>query len=104
MDWQVETVDVLLTVKRDTKPALRCLRKAIRSNGKPRLINIDLSGANNAAIRQFNFEEYIRIKIRQTLAGIELIRMIRKGQMRNQARMPKTVAELCYGLAGQGNK
>jgi transposase-like protein len=35
-----------------------------------------------------------------TLAGIELIRMLRKGQMRNQAGMSKTPAELFYALAG----
>ena len=33
-----------------------------------------------------------------TLAGIDLIRMLRKGQMRCQAGMSKTPAELFYGL------
>ncbi len=36
----------------------------------------------------------------RTLQGIELIRMLRKGQMKNQARSPKTPAELFYALAG----
>ena len=35
-----------------------------------------------------------------TLAGIELIRLLRKGQMRCQAGRSKTPAELFYGLAG----
>ncbi|MFK7893053.1 MAG: DDE-type integrase/transposase/recombinase, partial [Granulosicoccus sp.] len=35
-----------------------------------------------------------------TLTGIELIRMIKKGQLRCQAKMSKTPAELFYGLAG----
>lgn len=35
-----------------------------------------------------------------TLAGIELIRMLRKGQMRCQAGMSKTPAEFFYELAG----
>ncbi|MFT6875885.1 MAG: putative transposase [Granulosicoccus sp.] len=35
----------------------------------------------------------------RTLAGIELIRMLRKGQMRYQAGMSKTPAELFYALA-----
>jgi len=133
VDRNGETIDFLLTAKRDTKAALRYLRKAIGSNGKPSLINIDQSGANNAAIKQFNTEESTRIKIRQckylnniveqdhrlikritkpmlgfksflcaqaTLAGIELIRMIKKGQWRCQASMSKTPAELFYGLAG----
>ena len=128
-----ETIDVLLTAKRDTKAALRYLRKAIGSNGKPSLINIDQSGANTAAIKRYNAKESTRIKIRQckylnniveqdhrlikritkpmlgfknfpcaqaTLAGIELIRMIKKGQLRCQAKMSKTPAELFYGLAG----
>ena len=96
------------------------------------MINIDQSGANNAAIKQYNAEESTRIKIRQckylnniveqdhrlikriikpmlgfkefcyaqvTLAGIELIRMLRKEQMRCQAGMSKTPAELFYGLS-----
>ena len=133
MDKYGETIDFLLTAKRDTKAALRYLRKAIGSNGKPSLINIDQSGANTAAIKRYNAEESTRIKIRQckylnniveqdhrlikritkpmlgfknflcaqaTLAGIELIRMIKKGQLRCQAKMSKTPAELFYGLAG----
>ena len=35
----------------------------------------------------------------RTLAGIELIRMLKKGQMRNQAGISKTPAELFYALA-----
>jgi putative transposase len=96
------------------------------------LINIDKSGANTAAIGQYNKEESTRIRIRQckylnniveqdhrlikritkpilgfmnfycaqrTLAGIELIRMLRKGQLRCQACMSKTLADLFYALA-----
>jgi len=36
----------------------------------------------------------------RTLAGIEQVRMLKKGQPRNQAGMSKTPAELFYGLAG----
>lgn len=59
------TIDFLLTAKRDTKAARRFLNKAIGSNGKPRLINIDKSGANTAAIKQYNRDENKLIKIRQ---------------------------------------
>ncbi|MFK8079272.1 MAG: IS6 family transposase [Granulosicoccus sp.] len=133
VDKYGETIDFLLTAKRDTKAALRFLRKAIGSNGKPSLINIDKSGANTSAIKRYNAEESKRIKIRQckylnnivepdhrlikritkpmlgfknflcaqaTLAGIELIRMIKKRLFRRQVKMSKTPAELFYGLAG----
>jgi len=33
------------------------LNKAIGSNGKPSLINIDKSGANTAGIKQYNRDE-----------------------------------------------
>ncbi|NIB40335.1 IS6 family transposase [Pseudomaricurvus alkylphenolicus] len=132
VDRDGETVDFLLTSKRDKKSALRFLSKAIGNNGRPSLINIDKSGANTAAIRQYNHDTGKRIKTRQckylnnvveqdhrlvkritkpmlgfknffsaqrTLAGIELIRMIRKCQMRKQAGVSKTPAQLFYGLA-----
>jgi len=65
VDKQGNTVDFLLTSKRDKKAARRFLNKAIGFNGKPSLINIDKSGANTAAIRQFNTDENKRVKIRQ---------------------------------------
>jgi len=132
IDRDGETVDLLLTAKRDKKAALRFLTKAIGYNGKPNLINIDKSGANIAAIKQYNLDAGSRIKIRQckylnnvveqdhrlikritkpmlgfknffcaqrALAGIELVRMIKKCQVRNQAGTSKTPAELFYGLA-----
>ena len=51
VDRHGDTIEFLLTAKRDMKAALRYLRKAIGTNGKPSLINIDRSGANNAAIK-----------------------------------------------------
>ena len=65
VDKQGNTVDFLLTAKRDKKAAQRFLNKAIGSNGKPSLINIDKSGANTAAIKQYNRDENRRVKIRQ---------------------------------------
>ncbi len=64
-DRYAETIDFLLTAKRDTKAALRYLKKAIGSCGKPSLINIDQSGANNAAIKQYHTDDSTRIKILQ---------------------------------------
>ena len=49
-----DTIDFLLTAKRDTKAALRFLRQAIRNNGTPAKINIDKSGAKTAAIGAYN--------------------------------------------------
>jgi transposase-like protein len=132
VDRNGDTVDFLLTARRDKKAAMRYLKKAIGSSGKPRLINIDKSGANTAAIKQYNADESRRIKIRRckylnniveqdhrlikrivkpmlgfknfhcaqrALSGIELVRMLKKGQMRNQAGVPNTPAELFYALA-----
>jgi len=65
VDKQGNTVDFLLTAKRNKQVALRFLHKSIGSNGKPSLINIDKSGANNSSIKKFNRDESKRIKIRQ---------------------------------------
>jgi putative transposase len=116
VDKRGDTIDFLLAAKRDTKAARRFLTKAIGANEKPSLINIDKSGANTAAIKQYNRDENKRIKIRQckylnniveqdhrfikrrirpmlgfksfwsaraTLAGIEVWRMLKKGQYKS---------------------
>ena len=67
-DKQGNTVDFLLTAKRDKKAARRFLNKAIGRNGKPGLINIDKSGANTAAIQGYNDDHNKRIKFRQCRA------------------------------------
>ena len=132
VDKQGGTIDFLLTAKRDKKAALRFLTKAINRNDKPGLINIDKSGANAAAIHDYNHDHCKRIKIRQckylnniieqdhrrikrkcrpmlgfksfqaaqkTLAGIELMNMIKKGQMRTTRGDRLTPAEQFYALA-----
>jgi putative transposase len=133
VDKQGNTIDFLLTAKRDKNAARRFLNKAIGSNGKPSLISIDKSGANTAAIIQFNTDENRRVKIRQckysnniveqvvrhsdhrfiqrrtrpmlgfksfwsaraTLAGIELWRILKKGQ--NKSSLPASAQ--FYALA-----
>jgi putative transposase len=65
VDKAGNTIDFLLTAKRDKKAALRFLSKAIGRNAKPGLINIDNSSANTAAIKQYNQDNNKRIKIRQ---------------------------------------
>ena len=54
VDKQGNTVDFLLTKRRMKGSAQKFLHKAIGNNGKPRLINIDKSGANTQAIRIVN--------------------------------------------------
>ena len=110
------TVDFLLTKRRMLGSAQLFLRKAIRNNGKPRVVNIDKSGANKSGIRTINRDLLTvrKIRIRQckylnniveqdhrnikrrisidtgfkefesakrTLAGIEVVNIIRKGQI-----------------------
>ena len=65
VDKQGETIDFLLTERRDKKAAKRFLVKMVSRNGKPSLIDIDKSGANKAAILDYNAENNTRIKIRQ---------------------------------------
>jgi len=133
VDKYGETIDFLLTAKRDKKAALRFFSKAVGRNGKPSLVNIDKSGANKSGIQFFKKAHGQRIKIRQckylnniieqdhrfikritnpmlgfknfhaaqkTLAGIELIRMLSKGQQRYTSNSYSTPIEEYYALAG----
>lgn len=65
VDKEGNTVDYLLTAKRDRKAANRFLRRAVGSNVEPMKINIDKSGANAAGIHEYNDDEGIDIEIRQ---------------------------------------
>ena len=137
VDKEGNTIDFLLTAKRDTKASLRFFNKAIGRNGKPGLINIDKSGANKAGVNQFNSDSNRRVKIRQykylnniveqvvrqsdhrrvkritrpmlgfksfhsaqnTLAGIELVAMLKKGQMKKNMVGALSPTEQFYALA-----
>jgi putative transposase len=114
VDKQGQTIDFLLTERRDERAAMRFLIQAIRRHGVPETITIDGSDANAAAIRRYNEEHGTTIIIRQvkylnniieqdhrsvkrvtrpmfgftsfnaaqgTLAGIELMHMLKKGQL-----------------------
>lgn len=131
VDKAGDTVDFLLTAKRDRKAALRFLRKAIGNHGTPKKVTIDKSGANAAAIESYNAEKDADIEMRQvkylnnileqdhraikravrpmlgfksfrsaaiTLAGIELMHMIRKGQLSAAGELRP--AQQFYSLAG----
>ena len=124
------TVDFLLTAKRDRKATLRFLRKAIDQCGMPKKITIDKTGANTAAIEDYNTDNETGIELRQakylnniveqdhravkrltrpmlgfksfwsaaiTLAGLELIHMIGKGQLKGGGQ--SRPAQQFYSLA-----
>jgi putative transposase len=114
VDKEGNTVDFLLTKRRNKYAAHKFLMKAITGNGCPKVINIDRSGANKEAIRTYNKRSFKKVRIRQckylnnrvksdhrfikwrtlfmlgfksfesasrTLTGIEVIQMIKKGQV-----------------------
>ena len=130
VDKAGDTVDFLLTAKRDRKAASRFLRKSIDQCGTPDKITIDKSRANGAAIEDYNSDMSTSIELRQvkylnniveqdhraikrmtrpmlgfksfwsaalTLAGIELMHMIRKGQLICKGAL--TPAQQFYSLA-----
>src|SRR5450756_2915652 len=114
VDRAGDTVDFLLTAKRDMAAARRFLERAINLHDVAEKITIDKSGANTAAIESVKADACVDILVRQNkylnniveqdhraikritrpmlnfksfraaqcvLAGIELMHMIRKGQM-----------------------
>nr|WP_181375171.1 IS6 family transposase [Pectobacterium carotovorum]ALG88708.1 ISYps1 transposase [Pectobacterium carotovorum] len=68
IDTAGQTIDFLLTAKRDVAAALRFFRKAIRHHGEPDAVTIDKSGANTAALAALNADkpEEETITIRQS--------------------------------------
>lgn len=54
VDSTGQTIDFLLTAKRDVAAALRFFRKAIRHQGEPEVITLDKSSANKAAVDTLN--------------------------------------------------
>ncbi|WP_145579292.1 IS6 family transposase [Yersinia massiliensis] len=57
VDTAGQTIDFLLTAKRDAAAALRFFRKAIRHHGEPEVVTIDKSGANTAALTTLNADK-----------------------------------------------
>ncbi len=66
VDTEGQTIDFLLTAKRDAAAALRFFRKAVRHHGEPEVVTIDKSGANTAALTTLNAgksaDESIRVR------------------------------------------
>ena len=65
VDKKGNTVDFLLTKRRQRISSQRFLIKAIGNNGRPALINIDKSCLNTKVIKLYNRRSYSNIKIRQ---------------------------------------
>lgn len=65
VDKSGKTIDFMLTKHRNKKAVRRFLKKMVKRNGKPSLINIDKSGANLAGLKAHNKERNTCIKIRQ---------------------------------------
>jgi transposase-like protein len=131
VDKRGQTIDFLLTARRNKKAALRFFKKAIGLHGLPKKITIDKSGSNTAAIEAIKEETGQAIELRQikylnniveqdhrsikrivkqmlgfksfnsarnTLRGIELMHMIKKGQMITD-EINLSVAGQFYSLA-----
>ncbi|MCC8397352.1 IS6 family transposase [Paraburkholderia sp. MMS20-SJTR3] len=125
VDKEGNTVDFLLRAHRDKTAARRYFEKAIARNGEPETVTVDKSGANLAALEALNAARPTPINVRQNiieqdhravkrivkpmmgfksfrcariiLSGVEVMHMIRKGQMRGNDGTP-TAAEQFYSL------
>ena len=65
VDREGETVDFLLTAKRDLAAARRFLERVINLHDVPEKITIDKSGANTAAIESVKADACVDILMRQ---------------------------------------
>ena len=66
VDKAGDTVDFLLTGKRDKAAARRYLERAINLHGLPEKVTIDKSGANTTAIHSVNADACVEIELRQS--------------------------------------
>ncbi len=113
VDTGGDTVDFLLTKKRDKKAALRFFRKTIRLNGMPGKVTIDKSRSNTAALEQLNKEQektgQPKIEIRQIKYLNNLVEQDHRGIKRRTkpmlgfqgfktARRALKGVELCHSI------
>jgi transposase-like protein len=138
VDKHGDTIEFMVSKRRDTAAAKAFFRKAFRHNRMPYRINIDKSGANKAALEHFNRPgwltgetnfilsqvKYLNNMVEQdhrqikrittpmgcfrkmhtaarTLAGIELMNMIKKRQLKFTKYIDQnlTAAQQFYRLA-----
>lgn len=136
IDKAGQTIDYLLSEQRDEVSARRFFEHAFQHHPVPRIVNMDKSRANKAALDSYNQQHnssdeatgilirqikylnnrieqdhrFIKRKVRpmlgfksfeaarHTLVGIELMHMLRKGQMLHAENM--TISQQFYSLAG----
>jgi transposase-like protein len=127
-----QTVDFLLTARRDLAAARRFFERAIDQHDAPEKITIDKSGANTAAVRGLIADSGLDIELRQSkylnnlveqdhraikrrvrpmmgfktfesarklIAGIEIMHMIKKGQLRCSKGLVVSDADRFYSLS-----
>jgi putative transposase len=88
-DKHGQTIDFLLTERRDKNTTWRFLKKAIGCHGLPETITIDGSDANEVAIKRYNQEHGTAIVIRQV--------RFRNNIEEHDHRAVKRVTGLCWG-------
>ena len=127
-----QTVDFLLTARRDEAAARRFFERAIDLHGVPEKITLDKSGANKAAVLGLVADSGADIELRQSkylnniveqdhraikrrvrpmmgfkafasavkiIAGIEVMHMIKKGQLRCPGGLAFSAADHFHSLA-----
>jgi len=127
-----QTVDFLLSARRDEAAARRFFERAMAQHDVPEKITVDKSGANTAAVRGLIADSGVTIELRQSkylnnlveqdhraikrrvrpmmgfksfrcaaslIAGIELMHMIKKGQLSCSAGLTVSDADRFYSLA-----
>ena len=127
VDRDGDTVDFLLRAKRDRAPSRAFFERAIDLHDVPEKITIDKSGANTAAITsglpiEMRQSKYLNSVVEQDhrtvkritrpmlgfktfrcarilIAGIEVMHMIRKGQLGDIKDRPSSAANQFYSLA-----
>ncbi len=117
VDRDGDTVDFLLRARRDHAAARAFFERAIDLHGVPEKVTIDKSGANAAAITSIQVDSGV-IEPRQSkylnnlvdgfksfrcarifIAGIEVMHMIRKGQLGSIKGQASSSANQFYSLA-----
>ena len=88
VDRSGDTVDFLLTAKRDKAAARRFLERAINLQGVPEKITIDTSGANTAAIESVKADACVNILMRQSKYLNNIARQDHRGVKRVTQPVP----------------
>lgn len=89
VDTAGQTVDFLLSAKRDAAAALRFFRKAIRHHGEPEVVTINKSGANIAALATLKADKSDEEKI--TIRQIKYLNNLVEQDHRNIKRRSRAM-------------